>query len=99
MRAGTPISWALRSWYTLNNASRKATPGVQDRTGPMNAPESQPRPGQLTGAQWLIAIALILSVACFYFASLRPGHVWGDDFAQYIQHASNLANRRPFAES
>jgi Dolichyl-phosphate-mannose-protein mannosyltransferase len=52
-----------------------------------------------TRKQWLIALALILSVAGFYFVTLRPGHVWGDDFAQYIQHGFNLVNGRPYTES
>jgi hypothetical protein len=27
----------------------------------------------------------------------RPGHPWGDDFAQYLMHARNLAEGRPYA--
>lgn len=31
--------------------------------------------------------------------SLRAGHDWGDDFAQYVLHARNLVEGRPYAET
>jgi hypothetical protein len=34
----------------------------------------------------------VLIVALFYLFTIREGHDWGDDFSQYIQHASNLAS-------
>lgn len=49
--------------------------------------------------QWLIVMVLVLIVASLHFATLREGHQWGDDFAQYIQQALNIATGRPFAES
>ena len=38
---------------------------------------------------WLLAFLLL--TASFYLLTLRPGHDWGDDFAQYIHHAKNIA--------
>jgi hypothetical protein len=34
-----------------------------------------------------------------YWATLRPGHDWGGDFSQYINHARNLAVGRPYGET
>ena len=36
-------------------------------------------------------------IGLFYLATIRPGHAWGDDFAQYIHHARNLATGVPYA--
>ncbi len=33
----------------------------------------------------------ILAIGIFYFATIRSGHDWGDDFSLYIQHAKNIA--------
>ena len=38
-------------------------------------------------------------IGLFYLATIRPGHAWGDDFAQYIHHARNLATGVPYAET
>jgi hypothetical protein len=40
---------------------------------------------------------LLLAVAAFHAATLRPGHKWGDDFAMYLLHARNLAEGLPYA--
>lgn len=42
--------------------------------------------------------ALLVAVAAFYLLTLRDGHNWGGDFAQYLYHAENLANGRPYAQ-
>ncbi len=34
-----------------------------------------------------------------YVITLQNGHVWGDDFAQYIMHAKNLWRGAPYAET
>jgi hypothetical protein len=49
--------------------------------------------------QWLAVILLAVAVVSTQIATLRPGHEWGDDFAQYIQQALNLAAGRPMVES
>ncbi len=40
-------------------------------------------------------------VGAFFLLTLRPGHEWsmGDDFAQYILHARNIAQGRPYADT
>jgi len=42
---------------------------------------------------------LALFVGVFYLATLRAGHGWGDDFAQYIQHADNIVAGVPYAQT
>jgi hypothetical protein len=44
----------------------------------------------------LAAVLVILLVGLFHFATLREGHPWGDDFAQYILHARNLVTGVPY---
>ena len=55
---------------------------------PASAPAPyRPLPGQR------VAIALLIALlGVFYLATLRPGHVWGDDFAMYILQARNIAS-------
>ncbi len=42
---------------------------------------------------------LLAAVAVFQCATVRPGHDWGDDFAQYLLHARNLVTGQPYAET
>lgn len=45
-----------------------------------------------------ILLALLLAaVALFHGLTLRPGFDWGGDWAQYLEHARNLAEGRPYA--
>lgn len=48
---------------------------------------------------WLVFGGLILLIAAAHVAARRPGHVWGDDFAQYVHHAKNLVEGIPYAET
>jgi 4-amino-4-deoxy-L-arabinose transferase-like glycosyltransferase len=41
----------------------------------------------------------IIVIAIAYLATTRSGHDWGDDFAQYIGHARNLVEGRPYADT
>jgi len=42
-------------------------------------------------------IALLATgVTVAYLATIRSGHVWGDDFVQYLRHALNLAAGEPY---
>jgi hypothetical protein len=45
------------------------------------------------------AASLLVAVGVFYFATVRPGHVWGDDFAMYVHHAQNIVEGRPYADT
>ncbi len=47
----------------------------------------------------LLLPALLLLIASFYLLTLRPGHDWGDDFAQYIHHAKNIALGLDYAQT
>lgn len=40
-----------------------------------------------------------LAIGVFFLATLRDGHVWGDDFSQYIGHARNIVRGEPYAET
>ena len=43
-----------------------------------------------------LPLASLVGVGLFYLLTLRSGHPWGDDFAQYIAHARNLAQGQPY---
>lgn len=42
---------------------------------------------------------LLAAITVFYLATLREGHLWGDDFAMYIHHAQNIAQGRAYADT
>jgi hypothetical protein len=44
----------------------------------------------------LLLLAFLIGIGVFYALTLRPGHDWGDDFAQYIHHAKNLVSGIPY---
>ena len=44
-----------------------------------------------------LATLAALLVGLFYFATIREGHEWGDDFSMYIHHARNIAQGTPYA--
>ncbi len=45
--------------------------------------------------RYLPTVSLV-GVGVFYLLTLRSGHPWGDDFAQYLAHARNLATGQPY---
>src|SRR4026207_2431189 len=42
------------------------------------------------------AVAICAAVLVY---GLRDNHQWGDDFAQYIAHAQNLVNGKPYIDT
>lgn len=44
-------------------------------------------------------ILAILAIGVFYLATIREGHGWGDDFAMYIHHAKNIAERVDYQQT
>ena len=42
---------------------------------------------------------LLAIITAFHVATVREGHLWGDDFAMYIHHAQNVAEKRPYADT
>lgn len=50
-------------------------------------------------AEILWALAIVILLTAVYAATTRPGQDWGGDFAQYLNHARNLAQGRPYAQS
>jgi 4-amino-4-deoxy-L-arabinose transferase-like glycosyltransferase len=47
----------------------------------------------------LCLAGLLAIIAFFYAATVRPGHVWGDDYAMYVHHAENIVEGRPYADT
>ncbi len=45
------------------------------------------------------ALLLAAVVGVFYLLTLRQGQGWMDDYAQYVLHARNLAEGRPYADT
>jgi hypothetical protein len=41
---------------------------------------------------------LLLTLAAWYGASLRPQHGWSDDGASHIRHAQNILVHRPYED-
>ncbi|HSG80899.1 MAG TPA: glycosyltransferase family 39 protein [Gemmatimonadota bacterium] len=54
-----------------------------------------PRSRKLTA----LAVLSVMGIALGYQLTLRDGHDWGGDFAQYLQQARNLAEGAPFAQT
>lgn len=46
----------------------------------------------------LLALLLALTIGVFYVATIRDGHVWGDDHAMYLAHAKNIVEGRAYAD-
>jgi hypothetical protein len=46
---------------------------------------------------WAGGVIAVIGIG--YLTTIRSGHDWGDDFAQYIGHARNLAEGRPYADT
>jgi len=42
---------------------------------------------------------LVLAALPLFFINIRPDQDWGDDFAMFIAHATNLVEGRPYAET
>lgn len=45
------------------------------------------------------ALGLAAAVCVFHLLTLRQGQTWMDDYAQYVLHASNIAEGRPYADT
>jgi 4-amino-4-deoxy-L-arabinose transferase-like glycosyltransferase len=45
------------------------------------------------------ALAIVAGATALRLACLHQGHLWGDDFAQYVLHARNLASGLAYAET
>jgi len=45
----------------------------------------------------IIVFAIFVLFIFINISTLNDGHNWGDDFAQYIQHAINLLEHKPYA--
>src|SRR5205814_276498 len=47
----------------------------------------------------LCVFALLAGTGLIYCATIRMGHLWGDDFALYIAHARNIATGQPYGQT
>src|SRR5688572_24452072 len=54
---------------------------------------------RITGKQFIASAALLALIAVFQFASVLPGHDWGDDFSMYIAHARNIVEGIPYSDT
>ncbi len=59
----------------------------------------QATPRKISRLQSLIVIAIIAAVGTFFIATIREGHVWGDDFGMYIHHAKNIVEGKAYADT
>jgi hypothetical protein len=55
---------------------------------------------KVEAARPLLCLSLLVAAYLIVgYATLTPGHVWGDDWAQYLAHARNLAVGQPYADT
>ncbi|MBK9313249.1 MAG: hypothetical protein IPM55_03205 [Acidobacteria bacterium] len=47
----------------------------------------------------LFSILIIFALGAFHLSTIRQGHDWGDDFGMYINHARNIVEGRPYADT
>src|SRR5262245_11148296 len=47
----------------------------------------------------VLAFSVILAAGGFFLATVREGHMWGDDFSLYILHAKNIAEGSNYQET
>ena len=52
-----------------------------------------------TRCRRLLRLAILVAVVGFFLFTLRDGHGWGDDFAQYIHHAKNISMCKPYGDT
>ena len=52
-----------------------------------------------TGWTSRLGTVCVLIVTSFYLSTIREGHDWGDDFSQYIRHASNLSTGARYTDT
>src|SRR4051794_26067874 len=52
-----------------------------------------------TSHKYLPYLVLLLLSIPLFFMNIHEGHALGDDFAQYIKEAMNIAHGKPFYES
>ncbi len=48
---------------------------------------------------WVLLALAIAAIGVFWFASIRAGTPWGDDWAMYVHHAKNLASGRAYDDT
>jgi Dolichyl-phosphate-mannose-protein mannosyltransferase len=65
----------------------------------IQAAEAQPTLTRSSSRANVYFVCLLSAIFLFHCATLRPGHVWGDDFAMYIHHAKNIVEQRPYADT
>jgi hypothetical protein len=55
--------------------------------------------GSPRAAHGVAPALLLLMILVFYVSTMRDGHIWDDDAAQYILHARNIAEGRPYLDT
>lgn len=46
----------------------------------------------------IFLLVIILFIGIFYILTIREGHYWGGDFSQYIHHAKNIVEGKPYSD-
>ncbi|MBK6821315.1 MAG: hypothetical protein IPG85_17625 [Bacteroidetes bacterium] len=54
---------------------------------------------KLFNAKWKTTILLLVLLLPLFYLNINANHVWGDDFAQYLKQALNIAEGKNFATS
>lgn len=62
----------------------------------MNPHDVKPLLKAVDRRQGAVCVAVVVAVAVSFLLTTRPGHGWGGDFAQYLQHARNIAELKPY---
>lgn len=47
----------------------------------------------------ILLVSILITIAVFYIFTTREGQLWGGDFAQYIQHAKNIVEKKPYSNT
>tara|TARA_R110001592_G_scaffold5535_2_gene30477 strand:- start:4415 stop:5992 length:1578 start_codon:yes stop_codon:yes gene_type:complete len=76
----------------LTNTNKKKFMNLSLFTNLINKVENSSANSSKESLSWFAIIA----IAIFYLLTLRTGHYWGGDFSQYIHHAKNLIEGKPY---
>jgi len=96
-RRTAPADGSRASPATRMNSSFSAPPG------PVRSPEPPGAPGRRAagrnGGRGLYVVVALLTLVHLAALGPGPGSGLGDDFAQYVLHARNLVEGRPYADT
>jgi len=73
--------------------SQERQPGQSRATGllPLALGQYASSSAKVARTARILSFSIIMAVGGFFWATIREGHEWGDDFSLYILHARNIA--------